>query len=214
MQTEDVARYLAGHPEFFDQHPHLLTDVRVSHPFEGRTVSIAERQILNLREKHKLLETKLAELIEFGEENDAIAEKMHHLSRALMSARELPTLLQALKLNLHDNFGIPHAVLRIWDGDSAAPLAEFSAVSEAIKNWAEQTSAPQCGALPMNEMADWFGGASHPRSFAAVPLKADRSMGVLVMASEDVQRFYPQMGTLYLQRLGELLAAALQRFLP
>jgi len=39
-------------------------------------------------------------------------------------------------------------------------------------------------------------------------------MGVLVVASEDAQRFYPQMGTLYLQRLGELLAAALQRLLP
>lgn len=212
MQTEDVARYLAGHPEFFDQHPHLLTDVRVSHPFEGRTVSIAERQILNLREKHKLLETKLAELIEFGEENDAIAEKMHHLSRALMAARELPTLLQTLKLNLHDDFGIPHAALRIWEGTTS--LVEFSAVSEAVKNWAEQASQPHCGALPMDEMADWFIGTSHPRSFATVPLKADRSIGVLVLASEDVQRFYPQMGTLYLHRLGELLAAAVQRCLP
>lgn len=212
MQTEDIARYLAGHPEFFDQHPHLLTDVRVSHPFDGRAVSIAERQILNLREKHKLLETKLAELIEFGEENDAIAEKMHHLSRALMTVRELPTLLQVLKLNLHDDFGIPHTALRIWHG--SAPLAEFAAVSEAVKNWSAQTSQPHCGTVPMNEMADWFTGVSQLRSFAAVPLQAEHSMGVLVLASEDAQRFYPQMGTLYLQRLGELLAAALQRLLP
>ena len=29
------------------------------------------------------------------------------------------------------------------------------------------------------------------------------------MASEDAQRFYPEMGTLYLQRLGELAAASL-----
>ncbi len=212
MQTEDIARYLAGHPEFFDQHPHLLTDVRVSHPFDGRAVSIAERQILNLREKHKLLETKLAELIEFGEENDAIAEKMHYLSRSLMTVRELPTLLQVLKLNLHDDFGIPHTALRIWHG--SALLAEFAAVSEAVKNWSAQTSQPHCGTVPMNEMADWFAGVSQLRSFAAVPLQAEHSMGVLVLASEDAQRFYPQMGTLYLQRLGELLAAALQRLLP
>ena len=212
MQTEDIARYLAGHPEFFDQHPHLLTDIRVSHPFDGRAVSIAERQILNLREKYKLLETKLAELIKFGEENDAIAEKMHHLSRALMTVRELPTLLQVLKLNLHEDFGIPHVALRIWRG--SAPLAEFAAVSEAVKNWAAQTSQPHCGTVPMDEMADWFAGTSLLRSFAAVPLQAEHSMGVLVLASEDAQRFYPQMGTLYLQRLGELLAAALQRLLP
>ncbi|GBL44884.1 protein of unknown function DUF484 [Sulfuriferula multivorans] len=212
MQTEDIARYLAGHPEFFDQHPHLLTDIRVSHPFDGRAVSIAERQILNLREKYKLLETKLAELIKFGEENDAIAEKMHHLSRALMTVRELPTLLQVLKLNLHEDFGIPHVALRIWHG--SASLAEFAAVSEAVKNWSAQTSQPHCGTVPMDEMADWFAGASLLRSFAAVPLQAEHSMGVLVLASEDAQRFYPQMGTLYLQRLGELLAAALQRLLP
>lgn len=212
MQTEDIARYLAGHPEFFDQHPHLLTDVRVSHPFDGRAVSIAERQILNLREKYRLLETKLAELIEFGEENDAISEKMHHLAQALMSARELPTLLQVLKLNLHDDFGIPHTALRIWQGTAALP--EFAAVSEAAKDWAAQTSQPHCGTLPMEEMADWFAGDSHSRSFAAVPLKAEHSIGVLVLGSEDAQRFYPQMGTLYLQRLGELLAAALQRLLP
>jgi hypothetical protein len=34
---------------------------------------------------------------------------------------------------------------------------------------------------------------------------------VLVLASEDAQRFYPQMGTLYLQRLGELIASGVQR---
>jgi len=212
MQTEDIARYLAGHPEFFDQHPHLLTDIRVRHPFDGRAVSIAERQILNLREKYKLLEAKLAELIEFGEENDAISEKMHHLALALMSARELPTLLQALKLNLHDDFGIPHMALRIWQG--TAPLPEFAEVSETVRNWAEQNSQPYCGTLPLDEIADWFAGASHPRSFATVPLKAECGIGILVLASEDAQRFYPQMGTLYLQRLGELLSAALQRLLP
>lgn len=212
MQTEDIARYLAGHPEFFDQHPHLLTDIRVSHPFDGRAVSIAERQILNLREKYKLLEAKMAELIEFGEENDAISEKMHHLAQVLMSARELPTLLQVLKLNLHDGFGIPHTALRVWQGTASLP--EFAVVSEAVKNWAEPTSQPHCGSLPMEEMADWFTGVSHLRSFAAIPLKAEHSIGILVLASEDPQRFYPQMGTLYLQRLGELFAAALQRLLP
>ena len=37
--------------------------------------------------------------------------------------------------------------------------------------------------------------------------------GILVLASEDPQRFYPEMGTLYLARIGELVAAALSRCL-
>jgi uncharacterized protein YigA (DUF484 family) len=34
---------------------------------------------------------------------------------------------------------------------------------------------------------------------------------MLALASEDPTRFYAGMGTLYLQRLGELLSAALER---
>ncbi len=36
---------------------------------------------------------------------------------------------------------------------------------------------------------------------------------MLALASEDAARFYPEMGTLYLARLGELLSAALRRYL-
>ena len=209
MQTEDIARYLAGHPEFFDQHPHLLTDLRLSHPFDDRTVSIAERQILNLREKHNLLEFKLAELIKFGEENDAISEKMHRLAIVLMSVRDAATLLQALTLNLHEDFGIPHVALRVWQRHGEG--VEYAAVSEAVKNWGADHTTPLCGTLAMEEMNDWFGAPSHLRSYVCIPLRGDQAIGVLVLASEDPQRFYPQMGTLYLQRLGELLAATLLR---
>ncbi len=38
-------------------------------------------------------------------------------------------------------------------------------------------------------------------------------MGLLAIGSEDVQRFYAGMGTLYLERLGELASAALARVL-
>jgi uncharacterized protein YigA (DUF484 family) len=33
------------------------------------------------------------------------------------------------------------------------------------------------------------------------------------MASEDEQRFYPEMGTLYLKRIGELLSVGLLRYI-
>jgi len=37
--------------------------------------------------------------------------------------------------------------------------------------------------------------------------------GLLAMASEDEQRFYPEMGTLYVKRIGELVSAALLRYI-
>jgi uncharacterized protein YigA (DUF484 family) len=46
-----------------------------------------------------------------------------------------------------------------------------------------------------------------------VAMRSEQSFGLLALASEDAQRFYPEMGTLYLKRLGELVSAALLRYL-
>jgi uncharacterized protein YigA (DUF484 family) len=51
------------------------------------------------------------------------------------------------------------------------------------------------------------------KSFAYVALRGKETFGLLALASEDAQRFYPEMGTLYLTRIGEVAAACLLRFL-
>jgi len=40
------------------------------------------------------------------------------------------------------------------------------------------------------------------------------SGGLLALASEDEKRFYPGMGTMYLERLADLVAAALAHVFP
>ena len=212
MKTEEISRYLAAHPEFFDQFPHLLTDIRVSHPFDGRAISIAERQILNLRDKVTLLETKLAELIRFGEENDIISQKLQHITLGMMAAAGLTDFLNILYVNLRDDFAVPQTAIRIWR--CAGETAEFQPCSEAVKAWVDNMPQPQCGAYLHAEALGWLGDAAQFRSYAAIPLKNQYTAGVLLLASDDPDRFYPQMGTLYLERLGELIAAGLQRLLP
>jgi uncharacterized protein YigA (DUF484 family) len=73
-------------------------------------------------------------------------------------------------------------------------------------------SFPVCGALAVPEAREWFGEiAPHLRSFATIPLNYQGSLGLLVLASEEPNRFYASMGTLYLTRLGQVLAASLRR---
>jgi uncharacterized protein YigA (DUF484 family) len=84
MKPEDVASYLQEHPEFFEDYADMLAQIYLPHPHGGRTISISERQILTLRERSKQLEGKLREVIQFGEENDAIGEKMHRFTVALL----------------------------------------------------------------------------------------------------------------------------------
>ncbi len=217
--AEDVVRYLQDNPGFFEEYAELLAQIYIPHPHGGRAIPIAERQILTLREKSRMLEGKLAELIQFGEENDAIGEKMHRLCLALLPAGELQATLQALYYNLREDFAVPHAALRLWPADAGAAAgggAEFAPVSAELRSYAAGLEHPVCGAEANPEVLAWFGDTgAQLRSVGSIPLRgADKaSIGMLVLASEDAQRFYPEMGTLYLQRLGELLSAALARHL-
>ena len=210
MKPEDVASYLQQHPEFFEQYADALAEIFIPHPHGGRTISISERQILTLREKSKQLEGKLREIIQFGEENDAIGEKIHRLTLALFGARGIGAALNSVYLNLREDFAVPHVVLRVWRTDGRADLPEFSPVSGAVRDFAASLTHPYCCAHAMVDTATLFGEAApHLRSFSYVPLRAGEVFGLLALASEDPQRFYPEMGTLYLKRLGELIAAAL-----
>lgn len=209
MNPDDVATYLRTHPKFFDQHPGLLETIHVPHPYGGRAIPLAERQTVALREKAKLLEGKLAELLHFGEENDAISEKVHRLSVAIAGARDFPALVQSLYFHLREDFTVPHVVLRVWGKSVPADFEEADAVDEAQRSLALAMAAPQCGLAAGNLFTPWFReAAEHVRSLALVPLGEGAVFGLLALGSEDPQRFYPDMGTLYLRRIGELCAAA------
>src|SRR5512146_298829 len=135
MKPEEVAAYLQEHPEFFEEYADTIAQIYIPHPHGGRTISISERQILTLREKAKQLEGKLREIIQFGEENDAIGEKMHRMTLALLGARDIETLLNAIHFNLREDFAVPHVVLRLWRG-TGSELPEFAAMSDTSREFA------------------------------------------------------------------------------
>ncbi|MGB4468484.1 MAG: DUF484 family protein [Azovibrio sp.] len=214
MSAEAVAQYLQAHPEFFDQYADLLAEIFVPHPHGGRTISLSERQMLTLRDKNKQLERKLAELIAFGEENDAISEKMHRLSVGLIAAETFQAVIHLLNFHLRDDFAIPHVALRLWDKPAGVEdLPEFTAVSEELQVFAETLAKPYCGSTAGFGTASWFGEhAEHIRSQGLIALRnGGGTIGMIALGSEDIQRFYADMGTLYLERLGELVSAALAR---
>lgn len=208
MNADDVARFLRGQPQFFAQHPDLLETIYVPHPYGGRAIPLAERQTVALREKVRVLEGKLGELIEFGEENDAISEKVHRLAVALAGARDFPALARSLYLHLREDFAVPHVALRVWGKSVPVDFEEAEPVSEAQRRQAQDMSAPQCGPAVGSAYIPWFREAApHVRSVALVPLGESAVFGLLALGSEDPERFFAEMGTLYLRRVGELCAA-------
>jgi len=219
LKADDVARYLRENPSFFETHADMLADISLPHPHGGRAIPLSDRQMLTLREKSRALESRLTELLQIGEENDAIGEKMHRLSLALLGAPDWASLVNVLYLHLREDFAVPHAALRVWGTERGAPEGavdspEFRTVGDTLKRYAASLAQPFCGPSASGEAAAWFGeSASHVRSVAHMALRDRECFGMLALGSEDVLRFYPEMGTLYLKRMGDLASAALLRFL-
>jgi uncharacterized protein YigA (DUF484 family) len=213
LSSEDVAHYLRTHPEFFADYAEMMAEIEVPDPHGGRAIPISERQIAALRDKNRVLQEKLAELIRFGEENDAIADKMHRLAVSLLQFSHLSNLVYGLNFNLRESFAVPHAMLRLWNMASDDPaLPEFAVTSTDIRVMADSLLHPYCGSHILEEIRNWFGeDGARLRSFAMVALRTQQTIGLLVMGSEDPQRFYPEMGTVYLTRLSELVSASLGR---
>ena len=213
MRADDIARYLQDHPQFFEDYHDLLAQLYVPHPHGGRTISITERQILTLREKAKALELKLAELLRFGEDNDLISTRVHALSIALLTAGSFDALMNALREQLADAFVVPNLALRLWNSVLTRDGDVFAPVEERIRVFANDAKQPYCG--PVNDLGviSWFGDAAPSvQSIALIPLRRDsRTVGLLALGSDDAARFVPDMGTLYLERIGELLGASLIR---
>jgi uncharacterized protein YigA (DUF484 family) len=215
LNADQVAEFLRQNPGFFENHVDILMNLQVPHPHGGRAVSISERQLIAVREKSKLLEDKLRELIQFGEENDALGDKVHRLACRLIDAPSLDATLDTLYLDFLDHFAVPHVAVRLWGVAEENPdTREFGQVAPEMRQFVEQMTAPYCGHHAVYETQAWFGEAApHVKSFALVALrKDDAALGVIAMASEDPKRFYPEMGTLYLARIGGLVGHALWRF--
>ncbi len=201
MKSDDVANYLKEHPEFFEQHLDLLTELNLPHPHGGRTVSLSERQMVAQRERIRTLEKKLQELLEYARENDALQLKVHQFNCALFGPHDRTTLQHLAARNLNEIFAVPHVALHLWRDEP--PTAEVLA-------FADEHALPVCTHHAVADTLDWFGeSGAHLRSFAYLPLRANgQTIGLLILASEDKERFYPEMGTLFLQRIAETLGSA------
>jgi uncharacterized protein YigA (DUF484 family) len=206
MNSEDVAHYLINTPEFFEEHVETLAQITLAHPHGGRTISLSERQLLALREKNKGLERKLHDLLVYAKENDGLQHKVHEFTTSLFAGRDLITLQEMIPHLLSDIFSVPHTSLHLW---------QVTPPSMEILVFTDGQTTPVCAQQAVHETAEWFGEhAPQLNSFAYLPLHAGSvSIGLLVLASEDKQRFYPEMGTMFLQRIAEAAESALHPYL-
>lgn len=213
MDSDTVARYLIDTPDFFEEHAALLGKIQLTSPLTGRAISLQERQMEVMREKYRMLELKLNELLRLADENQAIADKFKTWTRSLLLARNDVDLPHVLVDGLRTIFSVPQATLRLWTVAEAYSHTWFAeTVSEDARIFASGLAAPFCGHNHDFEAVSWLDDASAVQSVAMLPLRvgaAPSAFGLLVLGSPDPARFTDDMATDFLTNIGDTASAAM-----
>lgn len=219
IAEEQVGEYLVAHPEFFERHPGVLARLRLPHQRGSAAVSLVERQVLVLREKHGALEQKLQELIENGRANDAIADRIHRLTRRLLRARDLGSALAGLETSLREDFGASRWLVLLTDpalpglaGHQYPHVRVVARGSQELKIFETffESGRPRSGQIRDTQRDYLFGTEGGPvGSTVLVPLGERAALGLLAIASHDTERYLPTMSTDFLVRIGDLVTEAI-----
>jgi uncharacterized protein YigA (DUF484 family) len=211
LTAQNVARFLQEHPEFFVQHAELFSTIEVPHPHQARAISLGERQILTLRERLKDFEFRLAELVRNAALNELTTDKLNRWCVRMLAEPVGARVPEQIAQGLTEQFNLQEVGMRLW-GLNLPEEGIGEAVSDEVRDYANTLTTPYCGNDTKLAAASWL--KTPPASFAILALRpapTAPSFGLLVLGSDDAERFAPDMGRAFLQTVGILASAALSR---
>lgn len=212
---EVVASYLRKYPDFFTRHPDVLEVVEISHK-SGDATSLIERQVEQLRSSNLELNRQLKRLTQVASENEQLMSRLHRLTLELMSIASRRKFFGRLGDSLLNDFDADVLQICLFDGEAEDEPAEHvtavAADDPALEPFRTQLEkgTTVCGRLGESKLQYLFGDKSQwVQSTALVPLGDKGVDGMMAIGSSDPARFYPGMGTLFLDLLANVVSTRL-----
>ncbi len=215
LDDEQVASWLAANTDFFVKHPEVLETLTLRHAVGGKAISLIEHQVQRLRDRNQQLQSRLKTLLDTARENESRVLHLQDLARALIVARNLTDVFKALEAGLKRDFSVDAIYLgvksdheRVSEVPGLHYLTEKDSTHEVFKDFF-RSPRPICGPLTERQLGLLFPDeAGLLKSAAIMPVGKPVMLGMLVVASREPKRFRPDIGTLFLELIADLVAAA------
>jgi len=212
---EVVATYLRKNPEFLKEFPDVLETLHLNHN-SGVAVSLIERQVEQLRQKNQDVSRQLNRLVQVAAENEQLMTGLHQLTLELMLINSSKEFFTHLGNSLLTDFNADILQICLFDQDLASEAGEDvkhlradDAEVERFRAYLDKNSSV-CGRLGEAKLEFLFGSkARWVQSTALVPLGEKGEHGMMAIGSSDDARFYPGMGTLFLDLLANVISSRL-----
>ncbi|MFI0473319.1 DUF484 family protein [Halomonas sp. HMF6819] len=221
LDPDQVAFWLARHPDFFVGREGLLQQLKVPHPNIDGATSLLERLVMDLRHRAESAEGRLEHLLETARHNEAQYRRLRETLLVLIDAEDRDALAQALATQLNERFDTPAMALwcpsSVSDEEPAPPqpprhVLDQHATSRLTALLDGRTS--RCAKLSVSDWKHLLPHTKAPRkagSCAITRLSAGEPMGYLLLASPDAECYRASMDTLFTEYLGDIVARLLQR---
>lgn len=212
-EVKNVIDYLRKHKEFFIEHPELLAELDIPHAEGEGAVSLIEKQVSVLREQSEAEKKQLYSLVQTARDNERVADRLHRIAVEALGLDNLDDVLDGIPQLIKDLFNVEYVSLRITN--SAGERDELvDARSPTFADLYHRVMSGQ--SVCDNQLAPaaksfLFGEDASVESVVPIPLGGSRPCGILALGSPKEGRFSKDHGTFYLDRLGDLLGAAIKR---
>ncbi|WP_024851822.1 DUF484 family protein [Hydrogenovibrio kuenenii] len=214
IHAEDVANYLNENRQFFHVFPNLLDELSLPHPKTGKEISLLERQVYQLRDQRDRLQVEIETLKDIAGENGKLLHNVYKLSNALLSADTDQDAIDVIYRVMHDVFEVEFVSLMSWE----LPRESLKGMNQLgiSQQWAETLKStltvgrPACGLVENEWQKGLFTTSEKTESVCILPLGEHRVWGVLALGS-PIDRFKPDLGTYFLEVMGEMITQRLQR---
>ena len=215
LSDQEVAAYLEEHPEFFEKHIELLMNLRLNHP-SGKAISLIEKQVHTFRERNSDIRERLNILPANARENDRLFELSQRLTLALIECSELGDVFDALSYSLDQEFMVKHSAIWVLDPrlESATTRRWTTNDFQPLLNDRMSSGKTAFSGITQPEINALFDNAQEVGSAAiSIVRHGSQAVALVAVGHEDVQRYFPNGGTLFLRHLSELLSRILGKFL-
>ena len=216
VTEEQVVKHLQENPEFFLNHPELLSNIRLPHD-SGKAISLVEKQVNILREQGVKATEKLKDLTDNARTNDEIFDITRSLILDLLECNTIEKVItsvqkQFVRLRNVDaceliflNHSMQNFPTAIRVEDSKVMMEKFSDAFRLEKPFCAQLQEEQILYLfPLSE--------EDISSTALCPVCSNgETLALLALGNKTAKYFNVHLDTLFLDFICEVLDSVIRR---
>jgi hypothetical protein len=214
INEEAIREYLVNTPLFFERNLDILQSIKIPQD-NGLAVSLVERQMSVLREKNTDLEGQLTRLLERVKVNQQLSEKIRVIILNLLKSTNICDCLRAFEKDILSDFSAAEAGVFVFGEGAEMDIMERVHIDslQSLGSLPSKNAKPILGPITSAQREVLFGSTQEKSSAVILPIASANWLGVVVIVSDDPNKYEAGMASDFLEYLGEIIVLIVNRAL-